>query len=52
MVETTGEKPDGVHGAVPRERMAAGPRKLRDTYAITPGAPLVQQEFGFYSLEK
>jgi len=52
MVETTGEKPDGVHGAVPRERMAAGPRKLRDTYAITPGAPFVQQEFGFYSIEK
>ena len=51
MMEKTGEK-DGVHGAVPRERMADGPRKLRDTYAITPGAPLVQQEFGFYSLEK
>jgi uroporphyrinogen decarboxylase len=26
-------------------------RKLRDAYAITPGAPLFRREFGFYSLE-
>jgi uroporphyrinogen decarboxylase len=27
--------------------MAAPARKLRDTYAITPGAPLVRREFGY-----
>ncbi|MBD3173853.1 MAG: hypothetical protein GF320_01630 [Armatimonadia bacterium] len=43
---------DGVHAMVPRDQMSEGARKLRDTYAITPGAPLVQREFGFYSLER
>lgn len=32
---------------VPRERMAGSARKLRDTLAITPGAPLLRREFGF-----
>ena len=36
---------------LPREAMCAAARKLRDTYAITPGAPFVQREFGYYSLE-
>ena len=43
---------DGIHAMVPRERMAEGARKLRDTYSITPGAPLVRKEFGFYCLER
>ncbi len=43
---------DGVHGMVSREAMIAPARKLRDTYAITPGAPFVQREFGFYCLEQ
>ena len=43
---------DGVHALVPRDRMTAGARKLRDTYAITPGASLYQREFGFFSLER
>lgn len=34
------------------ERMHALARKRRDTYAITPGAPLIQCEFGFYCLEE
>ncbi|MFC1462790.1 uroporphyrinogen decarboxylase family protein [Verrucomicrobiota bacterium] len=46
------QKQDGIHGMVPREKMAEGARMLRDFYAITPGAPLIQREFGFYSLEK
>jgi len=37
---------------VPREKMTEGARKLRDTYAITPGAPLLRREFGFFSLER
>ena len=37
---------------VPRERMCGAARKLRDTYAITPGIPLFKREFGFYSLER
>lgn len=43
--------PDGIHQPVPREAMTLGPRKLRDTYAIRPGAGFYQREFGFYSLE-
>jgi hypothetical protein len=34
-----------------REAMAPAARHLRDTYAITPGIPLVKREFGYYSLE-
>ena len=44
--------PDGIHAMVPREKMTEGARKLRDTYAITPGAPLLRREFGFFSLER
>ncbi len=36
---------DGVHGMVPRERMCAGARRLRDAYARVPGAPLYRREF-------
>ncbi|MCX7804286.1 MAG: hypothetical protein N3A38_03755 [Planctomycetota bacterium] len=43
---------DGIHGMVPREKMSEGARKLRDTYAITPGAPLYRTEFGFYCKER
>ena len=37
---------------IPRERMPEHVRKLRDTYAVTPDAPLVQREFWFYSMEQ
>ena len=43
---------DGVRAIVPRERLAPGARKLRDTYAITPGAPLYRKEFGYFGLER
>ena len=43
---------DGVNAMVPRERMCASARKLRDTYAITPGAALFRREFGYYCLEE
>ncbi len=43
---------DGVHAMVPRERMCEGARKLRDVYAMTPGAPLYRREFGFYCLDR
>jgi hypothetical protein len=42
---------DGVHGMVPDELMSQSIRKLRATYAQTPGAPLVHREFGFQSLD-
>lgn len=42
---------DGIHSLLPGERMLPAARHLRDTYAITPGIPLVKREFGFYSLE-
>jgi len=49
----SGQPPeDGVHALVPRERMTPAARKLRDTYAITPGAPLLRREFGFYCLDE
>lgn len=36
----------------PRENMLPSARKLRDIYAIRPGAPLFHREFGFYCLER
>ena len=43
---------DGVHALMPRDQMCAAARKLRDAYAITPGAPLVHREFGYYCVER
>jgi len=43
---------DGIHGMVPREKMSPAVRKLRDTYAITPGAALFRREFGYYCLDR
>ncbi len=42
---------DGVHAPVPRDTMHPAARKRREVYAITPGAPLMRTEFGFYSLD-
>jgi len=42
---------DGTYTLPPREAMTAAARHLRDTYAITPGIPLIKREFGYYSLE-
>ena len=50
MVE--GRPQDGVLAMVPRDRMAPSARKLRDTYARTPGAPLFRMDMGYYSLER
>ena len=43
---------NGIDALAPREQWADSARKLRDTYAITPGAPLVRKEFGYYCLER
>jgi hypothetical protein len=43
---------DGIHALLPRDKMSAGARKLRDAYARAPGAPLFQREFGYYCLER
>jgi len=43
---------DGVHALPEREAMCDSARKLRDIYAITPGAPFLRREFGFFSLER
>ena len=37
---------------VPRERMDKAAAKLRDFYALKPGAPIYQKEFGFYCLDR
>jgi Fe2+ transport system protein FeoA len=39
---------DGVRALVPREAMTPAARKLRDSYAITPGAPFFHRTFGFW----
>ena len=41
--------PDGVSSMVPREKMCESARKLRDTYAQKPDAPLYKCEFGYNS---
>lgn len=42
---------DGVHAMAPREVWTESARRRRDTYAITPDAPLLRCEFGYYSLD-
>lgn len=46
------DKIAGVHKMVDRENMSEMARLRRDTYSITPGAPFIQREFGFYCLER
>ena len=36
------------HSLPPRELWSEAARRRRDTYAITPGAPILKAEFGFY----
>jgi len=49
---TTDTPADSVHALPAREQMTEAARKIRDTYAIVPGAPLYRKEFGFYCLER
>lgn len=51
-METQQNIADGVHSPVPRDKMTASARKLRDAYARVPGAPLFKREFGFYCLDR
>ena len=43
---------DGVYGMLPREKMEPHVRKYWDFMTLVPGAPLFQQEFGFFTLER
>jgi hypothetical protein len=43
---------DGIHGLPPREAWTPQARKRRDTYAITPDAPFLRGEFGYYCLDE
>ena len=43
---------NGIDALVPRERQTPGARKLRDFYDGVPGAPVVQMEFGYYSMDR
>jgi uroporphyrinogen decarboxylase len=43
---------DGIHALLPRDQIDPVARKFRDTYALTPGAPLYRREFGFYCLDR
>jgi len=40
------------HAIPPREKMSQGAQKMRDFYAIKPDAPIYQEEFGFYVLDR
>ena len=51
MTNGNGEQ-DGVRAMVPRDRMCASARRLRDIYAITPGEPFLRREFGYFCLER
>ncbi|MCE0498955.1 MAG: hypothetical protein LV481_13525 [Methylacidiphilales bacterium] len=41
-----------VHALPPREQWTEAARRRRDTYAITPGAPFLKCEFGYYCWEE
>ena len=47
---------DGITALPPREKMTEAARKLRDTYAMTPGIPFLKREFdwneGYFGLDK
>jgi uroporphyrinogen decarboxylase len=43
---------DGIHALLPREKMTPSARKIRDVFAISPGAPLLHREFGYYCLDR
>ncbi len=47
---------DGIVALPPREKMTDAARKLRDTYAMTPGKPFLKREFdwneGYFDLAK
>jgi len=45
-------QPTDIHGLPPRELWTDAARRRRDTYAITPGAPFLKCEFGFYCWEE
>lgn len=42
---------DGIHSMVPSGQMSEAARRTRDFYERKPDAPILQQEFGFYSLD-
>ncbi len=42
---------DGIKSLPTREAMDSAARQLRDTYAITPGIPLVKREFGYFTMD-
>jgi len=43
---------DGIHSLLPRELWTDAARRRRDAYAITPGAPFLKCEFGFFGWDQ
>lgn len=43
---------DGINRVPPHESMSPAAKKIRDFYAMRPGAPLYQKEFGYYVLDR
>jgi len=52
MINNMENKSDGIYGNLPETLMAPAAKKIRDIYSITPNAPILQKEFGYYSLER
>jgi uroporphyrinogen decarboxylase len=46
------EASDGIHDTVSPGKMAPEATKLRDFYALKPGASIIHREFGYYCLEQ
>lgn len=43
---------EGVHNMVDYEKMSPGAKKMRDFYTQKKNAPIFQEEFGYYSIER
>ncbi len=52
MTDPAATPADGIHAMVPRDQMTERACIWRDAYAITPGARLPRNEFGYYCIER
>jgi hypothetical protein len=43
---------EGIHCMVSPSKMIQPAKRMRDFYAMKPGAGIIQREFGFYSLDR
>ena len=41
-----------IYGPVPYNNMSPSAKRVRDFYAMRPGAPIYREEFGYYVLDR